>query len=719
MLLTNMLLKNNEGLLERIVFLDAFICYTISLTENNMPIKKLVTDIKKAIELGTIHICKEEGISPLKMENLPDNQKEMTHMAYKIVSNVFEKLGDKIFNKQMRGKIVREVAKEFSISSKTIYKYLKRYWQGGMNMIALVPQFSNCGAKGKERQIGENSLGRKRDDGIGSFKVTDKVKKAFKSILERYFYHHKRLTIVKCYYLMLKEYFNDTLDKVGAYPSFGQFRYFFYKTRDIKKEYCKRVGEKEYNQKHREMLGSSNHKTIPALVQIDSTIGDIYLVSNYDRTKLVGRPVITIATDVLTRKIVGITVGYESPSWKTTMSVLSSIAGDKKEYCASFGIEIEDNEWSVKNMIPNRIVTDRGPEFLNNNMQEVVNNLGIVVEYTPSYRPDLKSVVERMIGKVQDEFRGFVEGEVSDDIRKKANKYDYRMTASLTLYEYIQLIIKAILHHNNHHVLKDYRRSEDMVIKGINPIPKDLWEYTNNHLLGYNYVDSDFVNLCVMNKDRASVTSKGIRFKGLLYGCDRGIKEQWFISARRSGNYKVDVSYDPRNTNKIYVHVNGEYEIATLLNHQDVFKDKSYEEISVMLKAERNLIQSLEEEHLKKTVEFYGEIQEIGNVKAVNTGESKMAKLKDIKLNKEVEIRMNSAELSGELKSTEIEINLAELDGDWGDGERLRLSEDDKGKGEINKLISEDKGNGEEQRYVSPFEKFMKKRMKKGTDNSL
>lgn len=118
------------------------------------------------------------------------------------------------------------------------------------------------------------------------------------------------------------------------------------------------------------------------------------------------------------------------------MMVLSNVADDKVTFCEKFGIKISEEEWSIANMIPNRIVTDRGPEFLNSNMQQVVDNLGVVVEYSPSYRADLKGIVERMMGTIQKDIRGFTEGEVSNDIRKKANKYDYRMNASLTLNEF-------------------------------------------------------------------------------------------------------------------------------------------------------------------------------------------------------------------------------------------------------------------------------------------
>lgn len=404
-------------------------------------------------------------------------------------------------------------------------------------------------------------------------------------------------------------------------------------------------------------MGDSNYNTIPSTVQIDSTQADFYLVSDYDRSKLVGRPTVTIAIDVVTRTIVGISVGFESPSWKTTMMVLSNVAGDKVAFCNRFGIEIKEEEWPISNMIPNRIVTDRGPEFLNSNMQQVVDNLGVIVEYTPSYRADLKGVVERMMGTVQKDLRGFTDGEVSTDIRKKANKYDYRMNASLTLYEFTQLIIKAILHHNNHHVLSNYQRTEDMIKQEMKPIPLEIWNYSQENMMGYNYIENNFVNLCVMPREKAKVTAKGIEFRNILYGCESGLKEQWFVVARNKGDYPIEVSFDPRDTSKIYTHLeDGSYEIANILNYQEVFKDKTYEEVRLLLKAEKNMVNHLKEEHLAATVDYIADVQEIANVQVEPTKESKASKLKDIKVNKEAEILMNHEQIV-EVRPPKEEVN--------------------------------------------------------------
>lgn len=62
----------------------------------------------------------------------------------------------------------------------------------------------------------------------------------------------------------------------------------------------------------------------------------------------------------------------------------------------------------------------------------------------------------------------------------------------------------------------------------------------------------------------------------------------------------------------------------------------------ILLKSERNLARELKEEHLKDNVEYIAEVQKITDVKAIETGESKADKLKDIKLNKEAEIIMNN-----------------------------------------------------------------------------
>ena len=56
-----------------------------------------------------------------------------------------------------------------------------------------------------------------------------------------------------------------------------------------------------------------------------------------------------------------------------------------------------------------------------------------------------------------------------------------------------------------------------------------------------------------MPHDMALVTPKGIRFKGAHYTCATATREDWFSLARRRPGWKVEVSYDPRRKEVLYL----------------------------------------------------------------------------------------------------------------------------------------------------------------------
>lgn len=53
--------------------------------------------------------------------------------------------------KNERGKLILEATEKFGCTYKTIYKYLKRYWQRGKVKDSLLPDYKNCGNKGNKR----------------------------------------------------------------------------------------------------------------------------------------------------------------------------------------------------------------------------------------------------------------------------------------------------------------------------------------------------------------------------------------------------------------------------------------------------------------------------------------------------------------------------------------------------------------------------------------
>ena len=93
--------------------------------------------------------------------------------------------------------------------------------------------------------------------------------------------------------------------------------------------------------------------------QIDASVGDIYLVSQFDRSNIIGMPVMYFVIDVFSRMVTGMYIGLEGPSWVGAMMAIANAALDKVAYCREYGISIAEEEWPCYH-IPAVILGDRG-----------------------------------------------------------------------------------------------------------------------------------------------------------------------------------------------------------------------------------------------------------------------------------------------------------------------------------------------------------------------
>lgn len=118
--------------------------------------------------------------------------------------------------------------------------------------------------------------------------------------------------------------------------------------------------------------------------QIDATVGGIYLVSRFDRSNIIGRPVMYFVIGAFSRMVAGMYVGLEGSSWVGAMMAIANAASDKTAYCREYGINITEEEWPCHH-IPSAILGDRG-EMESRNADNLVSMLGIRIENTPPYR---------------------------------------------------------------------------------------------------------------------------------------------------------------------------------------------------------------------------------------------------------------------------------------------------------------------------------------------
>jgi hypothetical protein len=74
--------------------------------------------------------------------------------------------------------------------------------------------------------------------------------------------------------------------------------------------------------------------------------------------------------------------------------LILNIIADKVAWCKQFGISINEEDWSC-DKLPATLVTDMGSEYKSENFEQIAE-LGVKVINLPSYRPELKGMIDNL-----------------------------------------------------------------------------------------------------------------------------------------------------------------------------------------------------------------------------------------------------------------------------------------------------------------------------------
>ena len=572
--------QNREAGLSRILWIDEKrTCVAVYFLTGRpaFPILMEYAEIVSAIE------SLEAAISPfdpyaapiLEDAEISEKQLRIRDKNWEIIRNIVVNEPE-IFFDEKRGSMVRETVDKTGTQKKYIYKYLKRYWQSGMCKNALLPDFRNCGGLNKEKSSSNVKRGRppngcKDDPEKTGINITEVDKTLIRVAIDKYYDTSDRNSIQRAYDMMIDKHYKigskvedgvelPIIAPSGKCPSLDQFYYWFKKFLNPEKSIKARIGERSYNLGGRPVLNKSTHFAFgPGYIyQIDSTIADIYLLSMFLQTLIIGRPVLYFVVDVFSALVVGFYMGLEGPSWMGAALALFITAMNKVELCTQFGINIQPGIWPV-DMFSQKIVADRA-ELLSKNSDNLLHNFNMRVTNTPSWRADFKGLVEQEFHRANVSTINWIPGAVKGRLRQRGEK-DHRLDATLTLPEFTEVLIRMIIKYNNSHFLEDYPLLPEMIADGVKPVPIELWNWGMKNRTGYlQHRSEQQVMLGLMPTDRATVSAEGIKFKGLYYTCDRAIKEGWYVNARNKGSWKWKGYYNPRKLDKIYLLPNQEKE---------------------------------------------------------------------------------------------------------------------------------------------------------------
>ena len=617
-----------EGRIERVLWIDiqrrGYILIDIA-SKNALPLYRLHAELETMAESELLKFDAEDPFTYSVDENTVDPRYGAVRDKnwQKISSLVVQQPA--IFLPSQRGSIITSLIAKTGESHVSLYRLLRRYWQRGMTPNAFLPDYAKCGGRGRDKGMSDKPRGRRpTDPNIVVVNVDQDIRSIFRAAITRFYASKPVFDLAECYYAMLEDYFTDPfvnpdhgrqelVVRAGS-PTLMQFRYWYGKDNDIFAVNRHRHTPRKYDKDMRGLLGtSSDGVSGPGeKYQIDATIADIYLVSRYDRHRIVGRPILYVIIDVFSHLITGVYVGFEGPSWVGAMEALSVAVLDKVSYCQRFGIPILPEEWPSVGM-PVRLLGDRG-EMAGRMVETFINSFNVRVENTAPYRADWKGLVEQQFRLLPARFKAYTPGYIQKDYQQRGGK-DYRLDATLDIDQFTRILIFCILAYNNSHVLKDYPLSPEMIRDRVRPVPIEMWEWGIAHGGGCLRVfPAEQVRVSLLPSDEATVTCHGIRYSGCFYSCPLAIEEHWFDKARQRATWKVRISYDPRCMDSIWLH--GEpgqpnFIPCTLTDRCRMHEGKSLWEIDQLRQEARSLTSSALPEQTQGRVTLINQMQSV------------------------------------------------------------------------------------------------------------
>ena len=572
---------------------------------------------------------------------------------YNLIKNIVDH--EQFYIPSARSSLINEIINSKKSTKQTIYRLLRQYWQRGQTPNALIPNYQNSGAKGSKK-VATQKLGRKRlyKEGTGAI-ITQEIERLFHLTISKYLLSNKKHTL---------KYANREFQKIyrtlypdipeTEYPTLRQFQYFYHREYNEVTRLEKRSNDIEYSKDLRQLHSTVNTQVLGpgSRYEIDATIADIYLVSNLDRSRIIGRPTIYFVIDVFSRMVTGLYIGLENASYKTSIQALYCAFTDKVALCKKYGIDITYENWPCIGL-PDAILADRA-ELFGHQVENLEKSFSIRLENAPPYRGDLKPIVESRFKLIQAEFKPFAKGVVQDVITKKRGGKDYRLDATLNLDEFTKIILLSVLKYNQFHQINNYDRDIDLP-HDLPAVPMALWNWGIQHRTGKLRTASDqAVYVALLPREKATLSNRGLKIFGVTYTCPELYEKGWLHRQNTINRPKfLYAAYDPSNAEKIYVFYEQsslKYWEATISDYSREFKGYSFWEVwqinSVQKKTieKQNIKNNLAQSELEQKIMDI--IQQASSETPLST-QSQKSRISEIRSNRTHEKELERSKLKG------------------------------------------------------------------------
>jgi len=385
------------------------------------------------------------------------------------------------------------------------------------------------------------------------------------------------------------------------YPSFYQFRYFYRKTRNLQNFYISRDGLKNYQRNNRPLTGEGVQEFAPAVGvgMFDATVCDIYLVN--EAGNLIGRPILTACVDAYS----GLCCGY-SLSWEggvySLRGLMLNIIEDKVSWCQKFGVSVKSEDWPCS-QLPATFITDMGSEYTSGNFEQIAE-LGVTVVNLPSYRPELKGLIEKFFDLIQESYKKHLKGKgVIEPDYQERGAHDYRKDACLTMRDFEKIVLHCIIYYNSQRIVESFPYTEAMIAAQVKPYASQIWNWEISQI-GASLIEigKRELMLTLLPRTTGRFNRYGLKVNKLRYHCD-GYTERYL-----SGG-EVAVAYNPEDVTSVWVLEDGAYTEFTIIESR--FEGKDLTAVQELQASQKAIVKDSVRENLQAQINLAQHIETI------------------------------------------------------------------------------------------------------------
>ena len=203
------------------------ICWINILKVEDLPESISFEHIEQLYNDGLLNYISNEIVKLTLPENLTQQTKEKWEFHWGLIKDyVVDR--ELLYNKKKINYLINiKIPSEAGIPRTTVRRIFSRYWQRGMTKLAIVPDYSNSGGKGKNKAVSEAKRGRPGKYKDSKLNVDERLRKILVSGYNELYLKNPEASLKSAYEIFLALKFPNIKrsSRSKEIPSFTQFRY--------------------------------------------------------------------------------------------------------------------------------------------------------------------------------------------------------------------------------------------------------------------------------------------------------------------------------------------------------------------------------------------------------------------------------------------------------------------------------------------------------------